>query len=75
MPISRHRSRSPDTAFAVTAMMGTSAGVAAAAPVRMLLVASKPSIRGIWQSIRTTSYLFSERASSASIPSTTASGV
>ena len=54
MPAARQRSRSPFMAWAVMAMIGVWAPVAASR-ARMAAVASKPSISGICTSISTTS--------------------
>ena len=60
MPAARHNSRSPLMALAVRAMMGMRlpSGVKDcpdASSRRISLDAAKPSISGIWQSIRMTS--------------------
>ena len=54
MPAARQRSRSPRIALAVSAMIGVR-GRAALALRGCTRVASKPSICGIWQSMRTAS--------------------
>src|SRR5689334_6331598 len=63
-----HRSRSAGAASAVTATMG----ILGNRPHRIDLVASKPSINGIWQSIRTRSYPPVSTAAAASTPFSTA---
>ena len=68
MPASRHRSRSPSSAEAVIAMIGTRSP--ACSWSRIARVAAKPSIRGIRQSIRTAAYPWPGlSASTASTPS------
>ena len=51
MPAARHRSRSPDIACAVNAMIGTWPPVSRSR-ARIAAVASSPPISGIWTSIR-----------------------
>jgi hypothetical protein len=56
MPAAKQRSRSSRVALAVTATIGTEAGVPpsrAASPARTRRDASKPSISGSWQSMKT----------------------
>src|SRR6266516_3643453 len=65
MPRSRHRSRSPLRACAVSAMIGS---VRPAGSARMASVAANPSISGIWMSMSTTSYVRAPTASTASRP-------
>src|ERR1022692_347176 len=62
------RSRSPTMAWAVTSMIGT----CGRGDRRIWRVASKPSIPGIWQSIKTRSYSSRCTASTASTPLATA---
>ena len=52
MPDSRQRSRSPLMALAVMARIGTRTSPPAASRSRIRRVAWKPSISGIWQSMR-----------------------
>ena len=70
MPLARQRARSPESACAVNATIGSPApeGVA-----RMARVAANPSISGIWMSMRTRSYGAPATASTAARPSPTTS--
>ena len=67
MPAARQRSRSPFMAWAVMAMIGVWAPVAASR-ARIAAVASNPSISGICTSISTASNGWPSRAASASRP-------
>ena len=67
MPASRHFSRSPVMALAVRAMMYGRRGPSGQRR-RISRVASRPSISGIWMSMRTTSYSLASSACTASSP-------
>ena len=68
MPAARQASRSPCIAFAVSATIGRRARPVSRSRARQVVVADRPSITGIWQSISTTSKRVADICSSASAP-------